>query len=197
MAVENTQNSITSSVASPATRLPVDLPVSLVDSVSAVSDLVDNLSQRETDPPTTLPSPTPRPSTSTSSTSIRWERLFKPALGGSYHVFNEHPLPAAIAAYCAGDMRFLPHLRDLYWRRLFVEWREKVAKETERRVRESQSPDYRPNDPDKKFGPWGVGELGEWAFRLDSESVACGDAGGQKVEWDDSWDSSDGTTEDW
>ena len=80
--------------------------------------------------------------------------LFHPSKGGSYEVFNERPIPKIIERYCVNDVRFLPQLRNLYWRRLNSTWQRKVAKETEKRVRESQSTLYQPQSEDKKYGPW-------------------------------------------
>lgn len=82
-------------------------------------------------------------------------KLFHPAKGGSYDVFNERPLNADVEKYCVVDVQFLPLLRNLYWGRLNSMWKKKVAEETEKRVEESQAPSYQPHSENKKFGPWG------------------------------------------
>jgi hypothetical protein len=41
-------------------------------------------------------------------------RLFDPAFGGRYEIFNERPVPQAIAIYCAGDVTLLPDLFKVY-----------------------------------------------------------------------------------
>ncbi|PSN72918.1 hypothetical protein BS50DRAFT_475485, partial [Corynespora cassiicola Philippines] len=38
------------------------------------------------------------------------EQLFMTAKGGSYEVFNQRPMPAALIAYCVGDVQCLPKL---------------------------------------------------------------------------------------
>jgi exonuclease 3'-5' domain-containing protein 1 len=42
------------------------------------------------------------------------ERLFKAEHGGSYEVFNQHPIPEDIISYCIGDDQYLPELRDRF-----------------------------------------------------------------------------------
>jgi len=81
-------------------------------------------------------------------------KLFHPSKGGSYDVFNERPINTDIERYCVIDVQFLPLLRNLYWGRLNSTWKIKVMEETEKRVRNSQSPAYQPQSDDKKFGPW-------------------------------------------
>ncbi|KAF2497286.1 hypothetical protein BU16DRAFT_526305 [Lophium mytilinum] len=86
------------------------------------------------------------------------ERLFKPANGGSYEVFNARPLSEDIIAYCAGDVQFLPSLRELHWYNLTQPWKVKVDQETKKRVLESQKLDYQPNGRDKALGTWPLEE---------------------------------------
>lgn len=59
-----------------------------------------------------------------------------------------------ILGYCAGDVRFLPHRRHLYWNKPSNKWKLVVTKETRKRVSESHSPAYRPQGKDKTLGPW-------------------------------------------
>jgi exonuclease 3'-5' domain-containing protein 1 len=43
------------------------------------------------------------------------ERLFKVEHGGSYEVINQRSIPEDIASYCAGDVLYLPELREKFW----------------------------------------------------------------------------------
>ncbi|KAK3381915.1 ribonuclease H-like domain-containing protein [Podospora didyma] len=82
------------------------------------------------------------------------KKMFVPAKGGSFEVFNERPLSKAVAKYCINDVRFLPQLRN-YLSALLVDpvWRECVAQEAANRVAESQSPEYEPHGSDKIMAP--------------------------------------------
>lgn len=85
-------------------------------------------------------------------------RLFAPAKGGSYKVFDQRPLRQEIVDYCAVDVKVLPSLWDKYDATLRrpekKDWRKRVAKATLERVRESQSQDYEPVGEHKVLGPW-------------------------------------------
>jgi len=52
--------------------------------------------------PCPTPRPTPRP-------------IPRPQCG-SYEVFNQRPIPEEIISYCIGDARYLPKLRDRFWK---------------------------------------------------------------------------------
>jgi exonuclease 3'-5' domain-containing protein 1 len=96
-------------------------------------------------------------------------KLFHPSKGGSYHVFNERPLREDLVRYCANDVRYLSVLRDLFWGRLGAVWKQKVTEETEKRIRESQSPTYEPQGESKKFGSWekgGNSSVGSFWLRI-------------------------------
>ena len=80
--------------------------------------------------------------------------LFAPKYGGSYAVFDQRPLPEAIARYCVNDVRYLPLLRDEYLPHLDRRWKARVALETERRVLQSQSRSYQPHGRNKVISPW-------------------------------------------
>lgn len=80
--------------------------------------------------------------------------LFHPSQGGTYEVFNQRPLSLDIVRYCVNDVILLPMLRGMYWAKLNAIWREKVVRETENRVKESQSTGYEPQSESKKLGPW-------------------------------------------
>ena len=84
----------------------------------------------------------------------RGAALFAPEKGGSYAVFNARPLAPELMAYCANDVKLLPHLRAHYWAQLDPQSQARVVTETERRVRQSQTPAYRPDGPHKALGPW-------------------------------------------
>lgn len=82
-------------------------------------------------------------------------------LGKKSMNFNERPLPEEVKDYCVGDVRYMPRLWQLYWRKLDEEWKQMVAEETEKRVQLSQSPDYEPHGQHKVLGPWGELSSGE------------------------------------
>lgn len=90
------------------------------------------------------------------TTKDKGVRLFHPSKGGTYEIFNQRPMSTDIERYCVNDVVLLPKLRDLYWQSLNSVRRRKVTVETENRVRESQSPSYRPHSESKKHGPWRV-----------------------------------------
>ncbi|KAL2017233.1 hypothetical protein VTK56DRAFT_2392 [Thermocarpiscus australiensis] len=87
-------------------------------------------------------------------------KLFAPEKGGSYEVFNARPLSVEIARYCVNDVRFLPQLRAIYWRRLSKGWRRRVEEETVNRVLVSQSEAWQPQAKENVFGPWEAPERG-------------------------------------
>ena len=62
------------------------------------------------------------------------ERLFKAEHGGSYEVFNQHPIPAEIVDYCVGDVQSLPELRDKFLGSRDLEWRDLVKEGSTKRV---------------------------------------------------------------
>lgn len=68
--------------------------------------------------------------------------------------FDERPLSEAVRTYCAGDVRYMPRMWQLYSGRLEGKWNDMVADETERRVELSQSPGYEPHGRHKVLGPW-------------------------------------------
>ena len=72
-------------------------------------------------------------------------RLFAPEKGGSYEVFLERPLSAAIVSYCVQDVIILPRLLTIYANRLPRSLAYFVHVKTVDRVRESQSSSFTPN----------------------------------------------------
>lgn len=81
------------------------------------------------------------------------ERLFKPEHGGSSNVFNTRPISDDIIQYCAGDVQYLPKLRNCFSARDNTK-RELVKRETKARVAASQQPDYQPYGQQKALAPW-------------------------------------------
>jgi exonuclease 3'-5' domain-containing protein 1 len=69
-------------------------------------------------------------------------RLFDPRRGGSYRVFDERPLSAAIKQYCVQDVQFMPQLWETYRSRLSSTWLRQVDIETTARINSSQSKYY-------------------------------------------------------
>jgi exonuclease 3'-5' domain-containing protein 1 len=82
------------------------------------------------------------------------ERLFKKEYGSSFEVFNKRPVPENIVSYCAGDVRCLPKLREIFWTPGTVAWRSLVEQEAERRVALSQRSNYQPHGREKALAPW-------------------------------------------
>ena len=83
-------------------------------------------------------------------------RLFDPAQGGRYEVFNDRPLCDEIVQYCARDVTLLPELWREYTGKLgrSAVWRGKVREETEARVRASQRGDFVGHSQAMALGPW-------------------------------------------
>ncbi|KAK0932872.1 hypothetical protein LTR29_015542 [Friedmanniomyces endolithicus] len=71
------------------------------------------------------------------------KHLFDPQRGGPYAVFDQRPLSKDIVEYCTQDVTFMPHLRDVYRRKLCDTWWSKIEAETNGRIQLSQSPTFR------------------------------------------------------
>lgn len=80
-------------------------------------------------------------------------RLFDPALGGSYSVFDQRPLSTEIVSYCVQDVIHMPSLRHLYLDRLCDVWLGKIEEETDDRIRHSQGRGYTGWGQRKVLGP--------------------------------------------
>jgi exonuclease 3'-5' domain-containing protein 1 len=80
-------------------------------------------------------------------------KKFDPKLGGTYEVFNLRPLPQDLIDYCVGDVEFLPLLSTIYQERISCHWLEKARVETEKRLEESRSPNYKHHGRQKSLGP--------------------------------------------
>ena len=85
-------------------------------------------------------------------------RLFDPALGGSYVVFDKRPLSAEMQSYCVQDVTHMPSLRQLYLGKLCDAWWRKTEKATSERMKLSQSQDYVGQGPYKALEP------SEWLY---------------------------------
>jgi exonuclease 3'-5' domain-containing protein 1 len=78
------------------------------------------------------------------------ERLFE----ADHKVFNERPIPAPIIAYCEGDVRCLPQLRNGLVLGRSQQWHDLVLDETKKRVASTHAPDYQPHGKDRALAPW-------------------------------------------
>ncbi|KAK1048053.1 hypothetical protein LTR74_017615 [Friedmanniomyces endolithicus] len=81
------------------------------------------------------------------------KHLFDPQRGGSYAVFDQRPLQKDIKEYCTQDVTFMPHLRDIYRRKLCDAWWRKIDVETNGRIQLSQSPSFRGKGQHMAQGP--------------------------------------------
>jgi exonuclease 3'-5' domain-containing protein 1 len=85
-------------------------------------------------------------------------RLFDPAFGGRYEIFNERPIRPAIAKYCAGDVTLLPDLFNIYNAKLSRPgekfWELHVLEATKKRIRLSRSPGFDGTSKNNARGPW-------------------------------------------
>ncbi|KAK3117440.1 hypothetical protein LTR53_001205 [Teratosphaeriaceae sp. CCFEE 6253] len=81
------------------------------------------------------------------------KHLFDPQQGGSYGVFDQRPLSKDIKEYCIQDVTFMPHLRDIYRRKLCDAWWRKIDTETNARIQLSQSPSFRGKGQHMAQGP--------------------------------------------
>ncbi|KAK0664611.1 ribonuclease H-like domain-containing protein [Cercophora samala] len=104
-------------------------------------------------------------------------KLFSPACGGSYDVFNQRPIPDRIVEYCAQNAHILPVLWKEYDERLGrlcdgEKKRDLITKEAVERVRVSQTVEYGKWDRREMIkGPRGV----EWKVKYVHDG--CCDSG--------------------
>lgn len=86
-------------------------------------------------------------------------RLFDPAKGGSYAVFDQRPLPDEILKYSVQDVVHMPGLFRIYSGRLSAWWWERVREETVARVALSQIAGFDGKGRHLALGPsaWQVG----------------------------------------
>lgn len=83
----------------------------------------------------------------------RGRTLFDPARGGSYAVFDQRPMDPEVIEYCAQDVSLMPHLREIYCRKLCDAWWKEVASQTRIRIEQSQMPDYNGKGRHMAIGP--------------------------------------------
>ncbi|KZL80138.1 3 -5 exonuclease [Colletotrichum incanum] len=69
-------------------------------------------------------------------------KLFDPACGGGYAVFNKRPLPREILQYCIQDVQHLPQLWLAYNQKLTPDWKVLVREESQARIKLSQSAEF-------------------------------------------------------
>ncbi|KAF2218186.1 ribonuclease H-like domain-containing protein, partial [Elsinoe ampelina] len=81
------------------------------------------------------------------------QKLFDPARGGGYHVFDKRPLSEEITSYCTQDVAFMPILRRAYRRDLCDAWWREIERETQARVQLSQSRSYQGKGRHMAEGP--------------------------------------------
>lgn len=85
-------------------------------------------------------------------------RLFDPALGGRYDIFNERPIRQDIKKYCAGDVTVLPDLFRIYDAKLNQPgekfWELHVLEATKERAKLSRDPEFDGASNPTTRGPW-------------------------------------------
>lgn len=85
-------------------------------------------------------------------------RLYDPALGGRYEIFNDRPIRPEIVRYCAGDVALLPGLFHAYNTKLCRPgerfWEVQVLEATKERIQLSQSPKFDGTSQANARGPW-------------------------------------------
>lgn len=116
------------------------------------------------------------------------ERLFKTEHGGSHEVFNQRPILEDIISSCVGDVRYLPELRDRFWKMQAFRWRDLVNEESMKRVSASHKPEYRPHGSDRAMAPWSEDQnrtLDEWNWVPPHR-----DHFDEDDNWDDDWPTS-------
>lgn len=69
-------------------------------------------------------------------------RLFDPASGGSYAVFNKRPLDEKVMRYCVQDVCILPAVWNAYAKRLGPIWRMQMLAETKQRISATKAPNF-------------------------------------------------------
>lgn len=96
----------------------------------------------------------------------RVRRLYDPAQGGSYEVFNERPMRPEVAEYCAQDVALLPALWNVYEPKLRGSsfWRSQLRPAIKERIQQSQKKDYDGHHKGMARGPFGdmEHELEQW-----------------------------------
>ncbi|CAN9146929.1 unnamed protein product [Alternaria alternata] len=78
------------------------------------------------------------------------ERLFE----ADHKVFDERPIPTPIIAYCEGNVRCLPQIRNRLMVGRSQQWHDLVLGEIKKRVASTHAPDYQPHGKDRALAPW-------------------------------------------
>jgi exonuclease 3'-5' domain-containing protein 1 len=81
------------------------------------------------------------------------KKMFDPAQGGSYAVFDQRPLSSEMQSYCVQDVINMPALRELYCEKLCDAWWRKIEKETGERIKLSQSKKFVGKGQHMALGP--------------------------------------------
>ena len=81
--------------------------------------------------------------------------LFDPSRGGTYAVFDQRPLSSEVENYCMQDVALMPDLCEIYRGKLCDAWWTKIEKETDARIRLSQSPTFNGKGRHMAEGPPG------------------------------------------
>lgn len=89
------------------------------------------------------------------TTKDQGHRLFDPARGGSFAVFDARPLTADMQNYCVQDVLHMPALREHYKRKISAAWWAKTQEETIARIRLSQSANFNGKGRHMAEGPSG------------------------------------------
>lgn len=134
------------------------------------------------------------------------ECLWNPHKGGSYSVFNTRPLATEIAAYCVGDVKYLPALYKKF-RRDTVRWRDLIAEESQNRVSASQKASYLPHGTGMTLSSWSPEQnnmLDAWTeIQPRQDYFGCVEdndidySGDESLHWEDGNDYEDWTRAEW
>ena len=95
------------------------------------------------------------------STKDEGHRLFVPARGGSFAVFDERPLTPAVQKYCVQDVLHMPALRSAYKAKLSNAWWTRIQEETTARIALSQSANFNGKGRHMAEGPAGWQRISE------------------------------------
>ncbi|KAJ5654966.1 hypothetical protein N7490_001969 [Penicillium lividum] len=91
-------------------------------------------------------------------TKLNTRRLYDPALGGRYEIFNDRPIKPEIVKYCVGDVVLLPGLFVAYNTKLCRPgekfWEVQILEATKERIQLSQSPNFDGTSQANARGPW-------------------------------------------
>ncbi|KAL3462798.1 ribonuclease H-like domain-containing protein [Aspergillus heterothallicus] len=120
-------------------------------------------------------------------------RLFDPAFGGRYDIFNERPVREDIKKYCAGDVTVLPDLFKVYDAILnqpeMKFWKLHVLGATKERIRLARNLEFASTSKFTARGPWDQEILDEainqWNDDVLDNALNCEDDDFFEAEYDD------------